>query len=114
MCARRASRFSSRSSSRSMPYNSGVRCRMTTDAQWMALALAEARRAGDDGEVPVGAVLVKDGVLVASGRNAPVALHDPSAHAEINALRAAGTVLGNYRLDGCELFVTLEPCAMCA
>lgn len=87
---------------------------MTTDAHWMALALAEARRAGESGEVPVGAVVVKDGVLVASGRNAPVAMHDPSAHAEINALRAAGEVLGNYRLDGCELFVTLEPCAMCA
>jgi tRNA(adenine34) deaminase len=85
-----------------------------SDAQWMALALAEARRAGEEGEVPVGAVLVKDGALVASGRNAPVALRDPSAHAEINALRAAGAALGNYRLDGCELFVTLEPCAMCA
>ena len=59
-------------------------------------------------------MVVKDGVLVATGRNAPVALHDPSAHAEINALRAAGEALGNYRLDGCELFVTLEPCAMCA
>ena len=79
----------------------------------MALALAEARQAADAGEVPVGAVLVKDGVLIASGRNAPVSLHDPSAHAEINALRAAGAALGNYRLDGCELFVTLEPCAMC-
>lgn len=87
---------------------------MTTDDHWMALALAEARRAADAGEVPVGAVLVKDGVLIASGRNAPVSLHDPSAHAEINALRAAGAALGNYRLDGCELFVTLEPCAMCA
>jgi tRNA(adenine34) deaminase len=79
----------------------------------MQLALAEARRAGEDGEVPVGAVLVKEGVLVATGRNSPVALQDPSAHAEINALRAAGQALGNYRLDGCELFVTLEPCAMC-
>ncbi len=87
---------------------------MTTDAHWMALALAEARKAGESGEVPVGAVVVKDGVLIASGRNAPVAKHDPSAHAEINALRAAGEALGNYRLDGCELFVTLEPCAMCA
>jgi tRNA(adenine34) deaminase len=87
---------------------------MTTDEHWMSLALAEARQAADAGEVPVGAVLVKDGVLIASGRNAPVSLHDPSAHAEINALRAAGAALGNYRLDGCELFVTLEPCAMCA
>ncbi|HYP69830.1 MAG TPA: tRNA adenosine(34) deaminase TadA [Variovorax sp.] len=84
------------------------------DAHWMSLALAEARVAKDAGEVPVGAVLVKNGALVASGRNAPVAGHDPTAHAEIAALRAAAQVLGNYRLDGCELFVTLEPCAMCA
>ncbi|MGO4391648.1 tRNA adenosine(34) deaminase TadA [Variovorax sp. M-6] len=87
---------------------------MATDADWMALALAEARQAAEAGEVPIGAVLVKDGQRVASGRNAPIALHDPSAHAEINALRAGGAALGNYRLDGCELFVTLEPCAMCA
>lgn len=66
------------------------------------------------GEVPVGAVLVKDGMRVASGRNAPVAGHDPTAHAEIAALREAARLLGNYRLDGCELFVTLEPCPMCA
>lgn len=84
------------------------------DAHWMALALAEARLAAEAGEVPVGAVLVKDGQLIATGRNTPVAQHDPSAHAEINALRAGATALGNYRLDGCELFVTLEPCAMCA
>lgn len=87
---------------------------MTTDAEWMALALAEARQAGAAGEVPIGALVVKDGRRVAGGRNAPIARHDPSAHAEINALRAAGAALGNYRLDGCELFVTLEPCAMCA
>lgn len=80
----------------------------------MQLALAEARQAAEAGEVPVGAVLVKDGAVVATGRNAPVALRDPSAHAEINALRAGAAALGNYRLDGCELFVTLEPCAMCA
>ncbi|MEJ1169922.1 tRNA adenosine(34) deaminase TadA [Variovorax sp. CCNWLW235] len=86
----------------------------TGDAHWMALALAEARRAADAGEVPVGAVLVKNGQVIATGRNTPVAQHDPSAHAEINALRAAAAALGNYRLDGCELFVTLEPCAMCA
>ncbi|RYF35408.1 MAG: tRNA adenosine(34) deaminase TadA [Comamonadaceae bacterium] len=85
-----------------------------TDDDWMRQALAEARRAGDAGEVPVGAVLVKDGVRIASGRNAPVAQHDPSAHAEIAALRTGAAALGNYRLDGCELFVTLEPCAMCA
>lgn len=80
----------------------------------MALALQEAQRAADAGEVPVGAVLVKDGQVIATGRNTPVAQHDPSAHAEINALRAGAAALGNYRLDGCELFVTLEPCAMCA
>ncbi|MGK6306555.1 tRNA adenosine(34) deaminase TadA [Variovorax sp. DT-64] len=84
------------------------------DEHWMRLALAEARRAAEAGEVPVGAVLVKGGRLIAAGRNAPVALHDPSAHAEMNALRAGGAALGNYRLDGCELYVTLEPCAMCA
>ncbi|MFM9923717.1 tRNA adenosine(34) deaminase TadA [Variovorax sp. H27-G14] len=87
---------------------------VVTDAHWMALALAEARLAAEAGEVPVGAVLVKDGRVVATGRNTPVAQHDPSAHAEINALRAGAAALGNYRLDGCELFVTLEPCAMCA
>ena len=85
-----------------------------TDAHWMRLALAEADSARAAGEVPVGAVLVKNGVLIAAGRNAPVGRHDPSAHAEINALRAGGAALGNYRLDGCTLFVTLEPCAMCA
>ena len=80
----------------------------------MSLALAEARLAAAAGEVPVGAVLVKNGRLLATGRNTPVAQHDPSAHAEINALRAGAAALGNYRLDGCELFVTLEPCAMCS
>ena len=84
------------------------------DAHWMALALAEARAAGAAGEVPVGAVLVRNGDLIAVGRNTPVASHDPSAHAEIRALRDGAAALGNYRLDGCELFVTLEPCAMCA
>ncbi len=85
-----------------------------TDDDWMALALREASAAAERGEVPVGAVLVKEGVLIAVGRNASIAQHDPSAHAEVNALRAGAAVLGNYRLDGCELFVTLEPCAMCA
>ena len=87
---------------------------MTGDGSVMELALLQARAAGDAGEVPVGAVVVKDGVVIATGRNAPVASHDPSAHAEMVALRAAAAALGNYRLDGCELFVTLEPCAMCA
>lgn len=80
----------------------------------MRLALAEARAAGDAGEVPVGAVVVKDGQVIATGRNAPVQANDPTAHAEIVALRAAAQRLGNYRLDGCTLYVTLEPCAMCS
>lgn len=80
----------------------------------MRLALAEARAAAEAGEVPVGAVVVKDGQVIASGRNAPIEGHDPTAHAEIVALRAAAQALGNYRLDGCTLFVTLEPCAMCS
>jgi tRNA(adenine34) deaminase len=79
----------------------------------MRLALQQAELAALEGEVPVGAVVVKDGQLIATGRNAPVGQHDPTAHAEIAALRSAAQVLGNYRLEGCELFVTLEPCAMC-
>ena len=79
----------------------------------MRLALEEARRAEQRGEVPVGAVVVRGGEVIARGSNQPVGLHDPTAHAEIVALREAARVLGNYRLDGCELFVTLEPCAMC-
>jgi len=80
----------------------------------MVLALEQARIAGAEGEVPIGAVIVKDGVVIAVGRNAPRARHDPTSHAEIEAIRAAATVLANERLDGCELWVTLEPCAMCA
>ena len=80
----------------------------------MRVALAQAEKAARLGEVPVGAVIVKDGRIIATGSNAPVAGHDPTAHAEVVALREAARVLGNYRLDGCELFVTLEPCAMCA
>ena len=80
----------------------------------MAAALDQARQAGENGEVPVGAVVVRNGEVLAVGRNAPVADHDPTAHAEIVALRAAAQALGNYRLDDCELFVTLEPCAMCS
>jgi len=80
----------------------------------MALALAQARCAADEGEVPIGAVIVKDGAVIATGRNAPRARHDPTAHAEIEAIRAAARIMGNERLDGCELWVTLEPCAMCA
>jgi len=84
------------------------------DEHWMRLALAQAQAAARAGEVPVGAVVVKDGQVIASGRNAPIAGHDPTAHAEVMALREAARVLGNYRLDGCTLYVTLEPCAMCS
>ncbi|WP_395684927.1 tRNA adenosine(34) deaminase TadA [Caenimonas koreensis] len=84
------------------------------DSHYMRLALEQAGRALAAGEVPVGAVVVKDGAVIASGHNAPVGTHDPSAHAEIAALRQAAALLGNYRLDGCTLYVTLEPCSMCA
>ena len=77
-------------------------------------ALVLARQAGARGEVPVGAIVVRDGAIVGRGGNAPIAASDPTAHAEITALREAASVLGNYRLPGCELFVTLEPCVMCA
>ncbi|MBI5918691.1 MAG: tRNA adenosine(34) deaminase TadA [Nitrosomonadales bacterium] len=84
------------------------------DEDYMRLALELARQAADNGEVPVGAVVVKDGEVVGRGSNAPISRHDPSAHAEMRALRDAAERLGNYRLPGCELYVTLEPCAMCA
>jgi tRNA(adenine34) deaminase len=84
------------------------------DQRFMALALAEARKAWAEGEVPVGAVVVKDGEVIATGYNQPIGRHDPTAHAEIMALRAAAEKLGNYRLPGCALYVTLEPCAMCS
>jgi tRNA(adenine34) deaminase len=84
------------------------------DTDFMQLALEQAQHAWSLGEVPVGAVVVKDGVVVAAGFNQPIGRHDPTAHAEIMALRAAAEKLGNYRLPGCELFVTLEPCAMCS
>jgi tRNA(adenine34) deaminase len=80
----------------------------------MRQAIAQAHNAWALGEVPVGAVIVKDGLVVATGFNQPIGTHDPTAHAEIMALRAAATILGNYRLPGCELYVTLEPCAMCS
>lgn len=85
-----------------------------TDQDFMALAYAQAQQAWEAGEVPVGAVIVKDGVVIAQGFNQPIGSHDPTAHAEVMALRAAAELLGNYRLPGCELFVTLEPCVMCA
>ena len=80
----------------------------------MRAALDQARAAAAAGEVPVGAVVVKDGAVIAAAHNAPRTLCDPTAHAEILAIRAAAQALGNERLDGCELWVTLEPCAMCA
>jgi tRNA(adenine34) deaminase len=85
-----------------------------TDFQAMQLALMQAHLAAAAGEVPVGAVILKHGVVIATGRNSPVQGHDPTAHAEIQALRAAAQALGNYRLEDCELFVTLEPCTMCS
>jgi tRNA(adenine34) deaminase len=84
------------------------------DIDFMNVALQEAQKASINGEVPVGAVIVKDGKIIATGCNSPITNRDPTAHAEIVALRAAAQVLGNYRLEDCELFVTLEPCAMCA
>jgi tRNA(adenine34) deaminase len=80
----------------------------------MAQALAEARNGASEGEVPIGAVIVKDGAVIAAAHNAPRRLHDPTAHAEVLAIRAAAALLGSERLEDCELWVTLEPCAMCA
>lgn len=85
-----------------------------SDEQFMREALVLARQAEAAGEVPVGAVLVKDGVVIGAGWNHPIGAHDPTAHAEIAALRAGAAALGNYRLMDTTLYVTLEPCAMCA
>jgi len=87
---------------------------MSADHEFMQAALAEARLAAEAGEVPIGAVVVREGAIVVRGQNRLLRDVDPTAHAEIVALRAAAAVLGNYRLDGCTLYVTLEPCAMCA
>ena len=84
------------------------------DIAFMQAAVDQARAAEAAGEVPIGAVIVRDGLILATGNNRVVRDHDPSAHAEVIALRAAGLALGNYRLDGCTLYTTLEPCAMCA
>jgi tRNA(adenine34) deaminase len=84
------------------------------DAHFMGLALDLARQAEAAGEVPVGAVAVQGGTVVGRGYNRPISSRDPTAHAEIEALRAAAGALGNYRLPGCTLYVTLEPCPMCA
>lgn len=85
-----------------------------SDLAFMNEALALAREAGALGEVPVGAVVVCDGEIVGRGYNRPIMAHDPTAHAEVMALRAAGQALDNYRMPGCTLYVTLEPCAMCS
>jgi tRNA(adenine34) deaminase len=87
---------------------------MQEDPKWMREALVLARQAEAAGEVPVGAVLVKDGILVGSGWNQPIGAHDPTAHAEVMAMRAGAQQLSSYRLTGSTLYVTLEPCAMCA
>ena len=84
-----------------------------TDHEFMELAVQEALQASQAGEVPVGAVLVQDGEVVARDHNRPISLNDPTAHAEILALRAGAARMGNYRLSGCELYVTIEPCLMC-
>jgi tRNA(adenine34) deaminase len=97
-----------------MPSHTPESSTALTDDDAMRLALAQANAAAVAGEVPVGAVLVRNGRVIASGANAPIAGHDPTAHAEIVALRRAAEALGNYRLEGCTLYVTLEPCPMCA
>ena len=87
---------------------------MIDDQEAMQVALDEARLAGEAGEVPIGAVVVLDGAIIARGQNRVLRELDPTAHAEIVALRAAAAAIGNYRLPGCTLYVTLEPCSMCA
>jgi tRNA(adenine34) deaminase len=86
---------------------------MNEDEKWMQIAIQEAIKAEKEGEVPVGAVLVKDGLLIAKAHNQPISKNDATAHAEIQLVRAAGRKLQNYRLNGSTLFVTLEPCSMC-
>ena len=88
--------------------------RSRDDEVWMEQALEQARLAAKEGEVPVGALVIKDGEIVGSGHNRNLLDHDPTAHAEIVALRQAAARLGNHRLTDCEMFVTIEPCAMCA
>ncbi len=87
---------------------------LKADEKWMRIALAEAGRAREAGEVPIGAVIVRNGELLAAAHNHPIALNDPSAHAEILVIRAAAAAVGTYRLPGTTLYVTLEPCLMCA
>ena len=87
---------------------------LSSDRTYMQLALALAHEAAQAGEVPVGAIVVKEGVVIGRGKNSPIGTHDPTAHAEIRAMREAAEYLENYRLVDCTLYVTLEPCAMCA
>lgn len=98
----------------STPLYAAPRDPQESDEQWMRRALDLAAAAGERGEVPVGAIIVMDGEVLGEGFNAPIALNDPSAHAEVRALRDAGTRRANYRLPGATLYVTLEPCIMCA
>ena len=86
---------------------------MTDDEKWMSLAIKQAIKAKKEGEVPIGAILVKEGLLIAKSYNQPITKNDATAHAEIQLLRKAGNKLQNYRLNGSTLYVTLEPCAMC-
>lgn len=87
---------------------------LVIDQAFMQQALLLAQAAADAGEVPVGALVVRDGAIIGRGMNAPIGHHDPTAHAEIQAMREAAAAIGNYRLVGCTLYVTLEPCAMCS
>jgi tRNA(adenine34) deaminase len=93
---------------------SGAEGARATDLEWMRTAIAEARAAALEGDVPVGAVVVRDGEAIARAANRTVRDQDPTAHAELRAIRAASAALGRWRLDDCTLYVTLEPCAMCA
>ena len=86
---------------------------MNEDEKWMKIAIQEAKKAEKEDEVPVGAVLVRDGLVIAKAHNQPISTNDATAHAEIQLIRAAGKIQGNYRLTGTTLYVTLEPCAMC-
>jgi len=86
---------------------------MNEDEKWMNFAIEQAKKAEQEGEVPVGAILVKNGLIIARAHNQPISKNDPTAHAEIQLIRAAGKKLKNYRLAGTSLYVTLEPCAMC-
>lgn len=87
---------------------------MTQEERYMALALALAEEAGEQGDIPVGCVVVRDGTVIGTGRNCREARGDATAHAEVEAIRAACAALGSWRLEGCDLYVTLEPCPMCA